>query len=281
MLDLDWTDLESHVTADGVFAPPAKRSAGIDAKVVKFPCQPCGGSGSYRGARVHQTKSHCFACGGKGYFLTSERDRRNARVNTAARKERNLAEASLAFDAANPGLVTFLQAATKWSSFAADLYAKLGKYGSLTEGQVRAVRSMQAKTAARQETRQQERAAGAATVDLSPIRAMFDAATRNGSGKEPTYRAAGLIIAAAKAHSANPGALYIRTTEGEYLGKLVGCNYSGRPAPALAQIAADPRGEAIKYGRLTSRCSCCGKLLTNDDSIKLGIGPICAAKWGL
>src|ERR1044071_5779922 len=76
---IDWASLESHVTHDGTFNPPTKRSTGIDAKVVKFPCTPCRGTGKYQGARVHQPKSNCFACNGRGFFLTSERDRMNAR----------------------------------------------------------------------------------------------------------------------------------------------------------------------------------------------------------
>ena len=52
-------------------------------------------------------------------------------------------------------------------------------------------------------------------------------------------------------------------------------------APALAAIAADPRGEAVRHGQRTGRCSCCGRELTKHASIDLGLGPICAAKWGL
>jgi len=274
MLDLDWTDLESHVTADGVFNPPAKRSAGIDAKVVKFPCQKCFGSGQFRGM------GKCFACGGKGHFLTSERDRANARQGAATRKATKLNDAREVFEAQNPGVAAFLASAAKWSTFAAELTGKLAQYGALTDGQLRAVRSMQSKCAAREEARATERKAGAATIDLAPIRAMFDAAVKNGK-REPIYRAAGLVISAAKPNSANPGALYVKTVEGEYLGKLLGTAYQGKPAPALATIAADPRAEAVKFGKATGRCSCCGATLTNGKSIELGIGPICAEKWGL
>jgi hypothetical protein len=38
---------------------------------------------------------------------------------------------------------------------------------------------------------------------------------------------------------------------------------------------------AVRYGRQTGRCSCCGRELTNKASIDAGIGPICASKWGL
>ena len=44
----------------------------------QFPCQQCAGTGFYQGRRVHQEKEHCFACRGKGYFLSSAADRRKA-----------------------------------------------------------------------------------------------------------------------------------------------------------------------------------------------------------
>jgi hypothetical protein len=49
----------------------------------------------------------------------------------------------------------------------------------------------------------------------------------------------------------------------------------------LQVIAADPRGEAIRFGQRTGTCSCCGRELTKHASIEAGIGPICAQKWGL
>lgn len=36
-----------------------------------------------------------------------------------------------------------------------------------------------------------------------------------------------------------------------------------------------------EYGKKTGQCSCCGRTLTNQASIDLGIGPICMEKYGL
>jgi hypothetical protein len=44
---------------------------------------------------------------------------------------------------------------------------------------------------------------------------------------------------------------------------------------ALREIEADPVAAAAKYGKLSGRCSCCGRDLTDPESIALGIGPIC------
>src|SRR5262249_49927974 len=150
----------------------------VDAKVIKYPCQACAGSGKYRGVRTHQARSDCFACGGRGYFLTSERDRREARQKRQVSKQRKLREAREAFDASYPDVTPFLAGAS-WSPFACELLGKLNQYASLSERQVAAVRSMAAKCAERQVQRNAERNAGNTTVDLSPIRAMFETAHSN------------------------------------------------------------------------------------------------------
>jgi hypothetical protein len=43
----------------------------------------------------------------------------------------------------------------------------------------------------------------------------------------------------------------------------------------------DLEGALRSYGKMTSRCGCCGIPLTNKKSIELGIGPICLDKYGL
>ena len=277
--DFDWSSLEDHVT-NGVFSPPTKAAKGLDAKTQRFPCTACGGTGKFLGARIHQEKSHCFACKGKGFFLTSERDRKLARQQAASSKAQRLREDRAAFDGQYPGLATFLAESASWSQFAAELFEKLSQYGSLTEGQVGAVQRMQAKCAERRAVREAEWVAGSATVDLAPIRSMFEKARGNGY-QQPIYRAAGLVISRAPDHGRNPGALYVTNEAGDYLGKILGTSYTGKSAPTLTSIALDPRGEAIRYGQRTGSCACCGRTLTNHASIELGIGPICAEKWGL
>lgn len=46
-------------------------------------------------------------------------------------------------------------------------------------------------------------------------------------------------------------------------------------------IAKDPLSAAQMFGQKTGNCSCCGRTLTVEESIRLGIGPICRAKFGL
>lgn len=59
-----------------------------------------------------------------------------------------------------------------------------------------------------------------------------------------------------------------------------GFEYTGRKP--LARIKPEHRmtlDQAKEYGKVTGTCCNCGRLLTNEDSIEAGIGPICAGKF--
>lgn len=56
--------------------------------------------------------------------------------------------------------------------------------------------------------------------------------------------------------------------------------YTGRKP--LATIKAEHRmtlDEAKEYGKVTGMCCVCGALLTNEESIANGIGPVCGSKF--
>ena len=71
----------------------------------------------------------------------------------------------------------------------------------------------------------------------------------------------------------------------KYLGKVTPNRLDSRLADdvkaVLLEAAGDPLTAAIRYGKETGACSCCGRDLTNPDSIAAGIGPICREKYGL
>jgi hypothetical protein len=48
----------------------------------------------------------------------------------------------------------------------------------------------------------------------------------------------------------------------------------------LVEIAKDPRGAAVLYGKKLERCAICNRPLTDPDSRAAGIGLICAGKQG-
>lgn len=172
--------------------------------------------------------------------------------------------------------------------FATSLLAGVAKYGRPTEKQAVWIERL-AKRATGQEPTREE------VGDLSGLRALFDSA--KGAGlKKPKLRFAveGLTFAASPAgdNSANPGALYIKSRDVGYLGKVtregvwsplgsIEVETATAIGRALKAMAQDPDGAARAYGKLTSSCCFCGLELSDDRSIAAGYGPICAAKWGL
>ena len=85
----------------------------------------------------------------------------------------------------------------------------------------------------------------------------------------------------------NAGCLYVKDGS-QYLGKVTLAGefraaYGIQAEPVIEALLAaqeDPEAAAIAYGRETGSCSCCGRELTNQQSIDLGIGPICLDRLG-
>lgn len=179
-------------------------------------------------------------------------------------------------------LYTFLNEAASWSDFAASLRSSWDRYGSLSPRQYDAARSMMDKCAARARAQ----AAPRETMDMTPIHAMFEKAAASGLNKL-AYRAEGVVITPAKQSGKNPGALYVKgRSDRRYKGKLM--NGAWHPVTgeadvteALRVIAQNPAKAAQEYGKKTGECSCCGRELSDPVSVERGIGPICAANWGL
>lgn len=273
---------------DDGFANAARKSTSIEK--IQYPCEVCGGRGKVEKAygyseytrRVYVNK--CKACNGRGHFFANAETRAKRRASATASKGKKLEAKREAFEAAHPGLAAFLADAASWSGFANSLTAAILQYGGLTEPQEISATKMRTKCEANAAKREAEKVATREAVDLAAIRTMFDAAIESGK-KKPTYRAEGLVISKAPDHGRNAGALYVKDGHA-YAGKIIGAAFEPvRDAAAdvidrLRIIAADPADAAIRYGRETGSCSCCGRELTRADSIAAGIGPICAMKWG-
>lgn len=59
-----------------------------------------------------------------------------------------------------------------------------------------------------------------------------------------------------------------------------GFEYTGqRPLNSIKPEHRMTLDEAKEYGKVTGTCCNCGRLLTNEESIAAGIGPICATKF--
>ena len=250
----------------------------------RFPCTQCAGTGRYCGVRVHQEKTHCFACKGLGYFKKSASERFASREKAKARKLSAIETAKEIFNEANPGLIASASEIASWHTFAATMLTAFDQYGALTENQTRALRASLEKVQARNAERAERNATNSGNVSVSKIVTLFE--TANKRLKKPVYRAAELVLSLAPAAGANAGAVYVKSPAGDYLGKIKGEKFIAASAatadtlPALQKIAQDPKGEAVRYGRLTGSCCCCGRQLTDPVSVEMGIGPICAENWG-
>lgn len=285
-MPIDFNDLEDHIGEDGKFNPPTKAENPQYAKK-RFECVSCSGTGRWRGGVNNRGNGKCNTCHGKGFLVTSPEARSKAKQSRQDVKRRNMK--------ANMELEVYKRVndMAEWNGFAASLVEqhRSGKLWSVN--QVAAVERMIAKVDA---TRAAKAKAyeNAPTVDMSPIMDMFEAAIESGY-KKPTYRAEGVYLKLAT--GANTGGLYVLNDEKEepgrfgmqrvYEGKILNNrfhatrNTSDNILPALLAIAADPHGAAVRYGRRTGSCACCGRQLTKVDSIERGIGPVCADRWGL
>ena len=59
---------------------------------------------------------------------------------------------------------------------------------------------------------------------------------------------------------------------------------TGTPKEVIAAVAllgADPEHAMSHYGKLAGSCCFCSKDLSTDNSLEVGYGPVCAAKYGL
>jgi len=264
-------------------------------------CNECHGSGRYRGVRVHQEKAHCFACRGRGYFMRSYADRMADAQKAAAKKVAAVTRIRSELNVRSPELTGWMADNAHWCTLAASLLDQIERGKEPTDRQVEAIIGIRAKSDLRQAQRKAAAKAAQVEVDLTPIRKMFETAIAKGA-KNPSYRAEGLIISQAKSHSVNAGMLYVVNDSKIYGGKLDGVIFkptrdgqasdfanNRTAAAALAVIAEDPLAAAVRHGRLTGYCSCCGRLLVNDSkpdtdgltSVERGIGPVCGRKMGL
>jgi hypothetical protein len=90
----------------------------------------------------------------------------------------------------------------------------------------------------------------------------------------------------------NAGGCWV-TSNGDLIGKIDDCGmftFTGRPytdkfiAETFDFIEItnhDVKGALESYGKMTSKCACCGRTLSDPKSVSLSIGPICAEKYGL
>ena len=127
------------------------------------------------------------------------------------------------------------------------------------------------------------------TSQFEALFASFEAAKAKGA-KRLTLRFEGVNVKPNRDNTALWVTSQSETEMGEYglkpkyLGKvtMAGCDsrLSDDVKAIIMSAANDPLNAAIRYGKVSGECSCCGRELTRKDSIERGIGPICATKFG-
>jgi hypothetical protein len=129
-------------------------------------------------------------------------------------------------------------------------------------------------------------------TQTSQFEALFNAfqAAKNKGAKRLTLRFEGVNVKPNRDLSALWVTSQTEFEQGEYglkpkyLGKVTPAGCDSRLSDDVKAIimaaASDPLTAAIKYGKVSGSCSCCGRELTVKESIDRGIGPICATKFG-
>lgn len=180
----------------------------------------------------------------------------------------------------NPAAFEWIVNHADTNSFAGSLHASLHKYGSLTERQLTAVHGAiaRAKVAA-------DKALNAPTLSVEPIEVAFAKASAAGIAR-PKLRLGEFVFSPAPLTGKNPNAIYVKHSDGTYLGKVAGsrlftvASVSPEVEGEIVAVAADPLNAAIAYGKRYGKCAVCARTLTDEDSINRGIGPVCAANYG-
>ena len=263
-------------------------------------CSKCGGSGQTRWGK-------CFRCNGRGgkTFVQPAEVRAANREQARTRKANRLAEDVAEWKAMYPAEAEWLKAKVAQQAelraqgrqtweFPCDLNAKLHQYGSLTDGQVMAIRKCMVRDHERQVARQQAATAPRPVpvlVDTTKIKAAFDRARRQGMETENVQgvkwlklRLDTFLFSDAPATSRWPACIFVSEGKAK-LGRIVNGEFkrsrecTDDHQQRIIAVAADPAAAAIAYGLKFSSCSCCGRELTNPESIARGIGPICAERF--
>lgn len=245
-----------------------------------YDCWKCRGSGRWRPSRGFGVTYSCHACKGSGKVTKGQ----VAAAKGRETKARNWSD----WCAENAELIAGLRR-HEWNQFLRGLLEQIFEgQRSLTDRQVEAAKDAVARyDVKRAEKHAQEQASRSTEIGLSAIEALFSAATASGL-KRPMFRAERLSVK----QSRHAGVLYVYDREaggerGGYAGKIAEGKFvrtrEADPAlgEALRAIAADPAAAAVAYGRSTGTCCLCGRELTDAESVKRGIGPICAGKWGI
>tara|TARA_R100000908_G_C3743966_1_gene139767 strand:+ start:683 stop:1288 length:606 start_codon:yes stop_codon:yes gene_type:complete len=171
----------------------------------------------------------------------------------------------------NPEDYKWLTDNASQNDFAASLLSFLNTHGHLTEKQHQCVKRNVCKDQP-------------LDVNSLELEEKFKTARSNGV-KWPRMTFDNIKVKLAGDNSRNPGALYV-TEYGNYLGKVYHGKFykvpecSPEASEKIKKLISDPEMTVKRYGIETGQCCICSRTLTNPESIKLGMGPICRTSFG-
>jgi len=296
MSKVDFSDLGEDLSEDLIKAKPTSKDEGLmgqthsEATVARYESkcpvpQCCGGAWvSYTGRVV----GDCRKCKGTGFIktrtnpITLKKNREQARTKRADQAQANDQKATQ-FLADNPAIAAWFEKNRVSNAFTKDVYANLYKYGSLTERQLGAVEKAVARDAEWKVAKIE--ASKVPDLDMSGLIQIFANASEH--LKRPRLIIGDLTFTKAPDTGKNAGFLYAKMND-EYAGKISpegelikGYGCSDESVDKIRAISGDPLAAAQAHGHNTGNCSACGRMLTNELSIELGIGPICRGRWGI
>ena len=174
--------------------------------------------------------------------------------------------------------------------FAASLLQNFNKYGNLSDKQMHWVDTLTARA-----TAPRQAPVALITVNFQPIQDLFDKAAQKLKRirvKLQTTDGQPVVISRAGPMSKYNGQILI--TDGgpfgdnKFFGRIdtTGEFFATRSATIevcnlVKQFSEDPAGAAAQYGKLTGGCSFCKHGLTDNRSLAVGYGPVCAKNFGL
>jgi len=273
---MDFSDLDDFDTV------AVKREG---APTTTYKCHHCNGTGSWSGGTNRYGNSKCIPCQGRGGFKTSPAFRAKTRATTAKRKatlKQQEIDANRALFNATHGeeLATAIEsflAANTWSDFFGSLNHQLLSRGSLSENQVRRAVNGMAKAEDKLANKPK-----AELINASALQAKFAIPIAAGL-KRPRLRVENLAFSLAPAHGVNAGWIYVKD-HGDYMGKIGPDGeiviYDKEIKEHVIRVVENLDAAIKAHGIKTGECGCCGRELTDPNSIEMGIGPVCAEKWG-
>lgn len=246
-------------------------------------CPKCRGTGQWVSFSGF-TRSTCFKCQGAGKVqgLLQDAASVKAREQAAARRVAQKVaeqEAAVLWREEHGDVLAWIARKADSFDFAASLQEAFRARGTLSAGQIDAVRRCIDRDNARQAERQAATAAQPQQggLDLTNLPAGFYAIPNGQTRlkvqvkKPDSGKWAGFVFV-------SDGAAYGQATR--YGLQAPNGRYRGQIEAQLAAIIADPEAASAAYGQLTGHCGVCNRVLEDAVSVARGIGPICAAKQG-